>query len=119
MHYQSEPFGEVKLVGCIAGAVNDVIVDIRPASPTYLHWLAFELTPENGRQVYIPKGFAHGFQTLTDDATVNYLISEYYVQDAGKGIRFDDPAIGIEWPLPAVAISAKDRRWPLLVSENA
>lgn len=119
MHYQSEPFGEVKLVSCVAGAILDVIVDIRPASPTYLRWLAFELTPENGMELYIPKGFAHGLQTLSDNAAVNYLISEFHAPDAGRGIRFDDPAVGIDWPLPATALSAKDLAWPLLAVENA
>lgn len=119
MHFQGEPHGEVKLVSCIAGAILDVIVDVRPASPTYLEWLAFELTPENGRELYIPKGFAHGFQTLSDNAAVHYLISEYYRPEAGRGLRFDDPAIGIDWPLAPTVVSAKDRGWPLLASETA
>lgn len=117
MHFQAEPYGEVKLVSCTAGAIQDVIVDIRPKSPTYLKWFAIKLTPENGHQLYIPKGFAHGFQSLTDNAVVNYLISDFYVPEAGRGLRYDDPALGIDWPLPLAAISEKDRSWPPIETE--
>jgi dTDP-4-dehydrorhamnose 3,5-epimerase len=119
MHFQAEPFGEVKLVSCIAGAILDVIVDVRLASPTYLKWQAFKLSPENGCEVYIPKGFAHGFQALSDNATVNYLISEYYTPEAARGFRFDDPAIGIDWPLTVSTISDKDRAWAFIESTDA
>jgi dTDP-4-dehydrorhamnose 3,5-epimerase len=89
-----------------------VIVDIRQESPTYRHWQGFELSSANGHQLYIPKGFAHGFQSLTDDVEVSYLISEPYRADASTGIRHDDPALGIVWPLPVSVVSEKDLRWP-------
>jgi len=112
MHYQRTPHGEVKLVRCLKGAIWDVIIDIRKDSPTYCRWQAFELSGSNHRQLYIPKGFAHGFQTLSDDVVVNYLISEPYVPGAAGGIRHDDSVFNIAWPLPVSAISEKDRRWP-------
>lgn len=112
MHFQAAPHGEVKVVSCLKGMIFDVIVDLRPDSPTYRAWDAFELSRENHRQLYIPQGFAHGFQTLCDDAEVAYLISAFYVPDAARGVRHDDPAIAIDWPLPVAAISDKDRSWP-------
>ena len=112
MHYQREPHSEVKLVRCLKGAIWDVIIDIRPGSPTYRHWQAFELSDANRRQLYIPGGFAHGFQTLSDDVEVSYLISELYVREAASGIRHDDPSFSIAWPLPVSAISEKDLLWP-------
>jgi len=112
MHYQREPHAEVKLVRCIAGSIWDVIIDIRPDSPTYRGWQAFELSAGNGCQLYIPKGFAHGFQTLTDDAEVVYLISHPYAPESAAGIRHDDAAFGIPWPLPITVLSEKDRHWP-------
>jgi dTDP-4-dehydrorhamnose 3,5-epimerase len=112
MHFQREPGAEVKLVRCIQGAILDVIIDIRPDSPTYRHWQLFELTAANRRQVYIPKGFAHGFQTLSDDVEVSYLISTPYRPDLAGGIRYNDPAFGITWPLSVTEISEKDLRWP-------
>ncbi|HET7411931.1 MAG TPA: dTDP-4-dehydrorhamnose 3,5-epimerase, partial [Pararhizobium sp.] len=118
MHFQKEPHAEVKLVSCIAGAILDVAVDLRPGSPGYLSWRAFELTPGNGRQIYIPEGFAHGFQTLTDDAVVHYLISEFHAPPAASGVRYDDPALGIEWPLPPGVVADKDRAWPLIESAS-
>ena len=108
MHYQREPHSEAKLVRCLKGAIWDVIIDIRPGSPTYRRWQGFELSDANGRQLYIPKGFAHGFQTLSDDVEVNYLISEPYVPEAASGIRHDDPSFAIAWPLPVTEISEKD-----------
>jgi dTDP-4-dehydrorhamnose 3,5-epimerase len=114
MHFQQVPYGEVKLVSCIKGSILDVIVDMRQNSPTRLHWKAFELTADNGRELYIPKGFAHGFQTLEKDAIVQYRISEFYTPEAARGVRFDDPAMGIEWPLAPTVVSDKDRAWPLL-----
>ena len=101
---------EVKVVSCSRGAIFDVIVDLR-AGPTHGRWQGFELSADNRRRLYIPKGFAHGFQTLTDDAEVNYLISAFYAPDAARGVRYDDPAFGIRWPLPVSAISDKDRSW--------
>ena len=112
MHYQREPHSEVKLVRCVKGAIWDVIIDIRPASPTYRRWEGLELSGENGRQLYIPKGFAHGFQTLNDDVEVSYLISEPYAPQSAAGIRFDDPTFGITWPLPLSQIAEKDLHWP-------
>jgi dTDP-4-dehydrorhamnose 3,5-epimerase len=112
MHYQREPAGETKLVRCIRGAIYDVIIDIRPDSPTYRRWQHFELSSDNTHQLYIPKGFAHGFQTLTDDAVVNYLISANYEADLASGVRFDDPSVGITWPLAVTEISEKDLGLP-------
>jgi len=111
MHYQREPHSEAKLVRCVKGAIWDVIIDIRPESPTYRQWQGFELSSMNGRQLYIPKGFAHGFQTLSNDVEVNYLISEPYAPDSATGIRYDDPALGINWPLAITEISEKDLNW--------
>ena len=112
MHYQQAPHQEVKLVRCGRGTIWDVIVDIRPSSPTYRQWQGFELSSANGRQLYIPEGFAHGFQALTDDVEVTYLISEPYRAEAAAGLRHDDPAFGITWPLPVTVISDKDLHWP-------
>ena len=112
MHYQREPHSETKLVRCLKGAIWDVIIDIRPGSPTYRRWQAFELSDTNRRQLYIPRGFAHGLQTLSDDVEVSYLISELYVAEAASGIRHDDPSFSIAWPLPVSAISEKDLLWP-------
>ena len=112
MHYQRDPHCEVKLVRCSRGAILDVIIDIRSDSPTYRRWQQFELTSENGHQLYIPKGFAHGFQTLSDDAEVNYLISVPYKPELAHGIRYNDPAFAISWPLSVAEISEKDLHWP-------
>jgi dTDP-4-dehydrorhamnose 3,5-epimerase len=98
MHYQAEPHGEFKLVRCTRGAIYDVAGDLRPQSPTYLRWAATELTPQNGHALAIPEGCAHGFQTLVDDSEVLYQISAAYAPDAGRGVRWDDPRFGIEWP---------------------
>ena len=112
MHYQREPRSEAKVVRCVSGVILDVIIDIRPDSPTYRHWQEFELSSANGRQLYIPKGFAHGFQTLSDQAEVSYLISTPYAPELATGIRHDDPAFGISWPLAVTEISEKDLHWP-------
>ena len=114
MHFQRAPHAEVKLVRCLSGAIWDVIIDMRQDSPTFRQWRAFELSDENGCQLYIPKGFAHGFQTLSDNVEVNYLISEFHVPDAATGVCHDDPAFGITWPLPVTTISEKDLLWPKL-----
>jgi dTDP-4-dehydrorhamnose 3,5-epimerase len=112
MHYQAAPYQEVKLVRCVRGSIYDVILDLRPASPTFRQWVGVELTQDNGRMLYVPEDFAHGFQTLTDDAEVNYLVSQFYSPDAEKGVRFDDSAFGIEWPETRERIiSAKDQSW--------
>lgn len=113
MHFQRAPHAEVKLVRCVRGAVWDVIIDLRPGSPSFRRWQGFELSAENGRSLYIPEGFAHGFQTLRDDSDVLYMISYAYVPGVGEGVRHDDPAFGIPWPLPVSVISERDMTWPL------
>ena len=113
MHYQVEPAAETKLVRCTHGAILDVILDLRPGSPTYLEHVAVELTRENRRALYVPALFAHGYQTLTDDAEVSYQVGEYYTPGFERGLRHDDPALAIEWPLPVTVISEKDATWPL------
>ena len=114
LHYQAAPHGESKLVRCVRGAIFDVAVDLRPDSPTFCHWHGVELSAGNDRQFYIPAGLAHGFQTLTDDAEVLYQMGYRYVPDAARGVRWDDPAFGIDWPAPdgARIISERDRTYP-------
>jgi dTDP-4-dehydrorhamnose 3,5-epimerase len=112
LHFQRPPHGETKLVRCLRGALYDVVVDLRSPSPTYRQWVAFELTAESRSALYIPAGFAHGFQTLEPNTEVSYMISTAYVPDAGAGLRYDDPALDIEWPLPVSVISERDRTWP-------
>lgn len=112
LHYQEAPHAEIKVVSCIRGAIFDVCVDLRPDSPTFRQWRAVELSADNRRLFYIPAGCAHGFQTLTDDAEAHYLISEFYAPEAARGVRYDDPAFAVTWPLPVSVISDKDRAWP-------
>lgn len=112
MHFQRAPHTEVKLVRCLKGSIWDVIIDLRPNSPTYRRWQGFELTAGNHRQLYVPEGFAHGFQSLSSHAEVGYLISAFYASAAASGVRHDDPAFAIDWPLPVTAMSEKDRTWP-------
>jgi dTDP-4-dehydrorhamnose 3,5-epimerase len=112
MHFQRPPHAETKLVSCRAGAIHDVLIDLRPDSPTYLGWEAFELSPARRTQLYVPAGCAHGFQTLAPDTEVHYLISAFHAPAAAAGVRFDDPAFAIPWPLPVVDVSARDRGWP-------
>jgi dTDP-4-dehydrorhamnose 3,5-epimerase len=119
MHFQSAPHVEVKVVTCLKGAIWDVIIDLRPKSPTYRQWRGFELTATNRHQLYVPKGFAHGFQTLCDDVEVGYLISAFYAPAAASGLRHNDPAFAIDWPLPVSAISEKDRTWPFFLAAAA
>jgi dTDP-4-dehydrorhamnose 3,5-epimerase len=114
MHYQRRPAAEVKLVRCTAGALYDVIIDLRPESPTYLQHVGVELSARNRRSLYIPEMFAHGFQTVENDTEVFYQISEFYSPAAAIGLRFDDPRLGVTWPLPVTEISEKDRQWSLL-----
>lgn len=118
LHFQRSPYAEAKLIRCLRGAILDVIVDLRQGSPTYLKHEAFELTAENRLQLYAPAGFAHGFQSLADDVEVSYLVSSRYTPAAEGGLRYDDPLLGIAWPLPVTAISPKDRSWPLLKSTD-
>ena len=110
MHFQDPP--EDKLVRCMQGAIWDVIVDIRPGSPTFCRSFGVELSAANGRMLLVPKGFAHGFVTLTDDAVVCYQMSEFYVPGGDRGVRHDDPAFAIEWPVPVRQVSDKDAAWP-------
>jgi dTDP-4-dehydrorhamnose 3,5-epimerase len=114
LHFQSAPWGEAKLVRCIRGAIWDVIVDLRPGSPTFGSHEALELSAENRRALYIPKSFAHGFQTLLDSSEVFYQMSDPYVPDASAGIRAEDTVLGIKWPMSVTQISDKDRKLPLL-----
>lgn len=115
LHYQRPPHEEVKLLRCTRGAIFDVIVDLRPSSPTFKQWLDFELSADNRRMLYIPQGFAHGFQTLADHTELFYQMSTSYVPEGAHGIRWDDPDLAIEWP-PAVTrvISARDLTLPTL-----
>jgi dTDP-4-dehydrorhamnose 3,5-epimerase len=108
MHFQMPPYEEDKLVSCIQGAMLDYIVDLRTDSPTFKEWIAVELTPENGRALYVPKSFAHGFITLKDDTTVHYQMSEFYQPDYASGFRFDDPTVNIELPFPITTVAQKD-----------
>ena len=112
MHYQAAPNQEVKLVRCTAGAIYDVIVDLRPISPTYGQHVSLILTADNHRSLYIPKQFAHGFLTLQDNSEVSYHMSEFYAPTSARGIRWDDPLLRIEWPEPVVIVSEKDQLWP-------
>lgn len=112
MHYQVAPYEEEKLVRCTAGAVFDVIIDLRPESPTFKAWLAVELSASNRKMIYIPGGFAHGFQTLEDNSEIFYQISEFFHPESARGVRWDDPTFGIEWPvLQEITISDKDRKY--------
>jgi len=112
MHFQRPPHAEVKIVRCIRGAIHDVIIDLRPSSPTFLRWEGFTLTEDSPTQVYVPRGFAHGYLTLADDSAVSYTVSAYYAPEAEGGVRWDDPCFAIDWPEPVHLASKKDRAWP-------
>lgn len=112
LHYQLPPAAEVKVVRCIRGALWDVILDLRAGSPTFGKWFGAELSAENRTMMYVPRGFAHGFVTLTENTEALYLVSTFYAPDAERGVRFNDPKHGIEWPIAPVEISDKDRNWP-------
>jgi dTDP-4-dehydrorhamnose 3,5-epimerase len=114
MHFQFPPAAETKLVRCTRGAIVDMIVDVRPESPTYLEHVAVELTAENGRALYVPERFAHGYQVLADETETSYQVGEFYAPELEGGLRYDDPRLGLEWPLPVVEISEKDGGWLLL-----
>jgi len=114
MHYQFQPFREIKMVKCIAGAVYDVIVDLRKDSATFLKWFGTELSANNRKMLYIPEGFAHGFQCLEDDCELIYHHSEFYTPNSEGGIKYNDPMIGIKWPLPMTVISPRDQSHPWL-----
>jgi len=111
MHYQLPPSAEVKVVRCIRGSLYDVILDLRPDSATYGKWYGDTLTAENRRMMYVPQGFAHGFVTLEDDTEALYLVSATYAPQLERGVRYNDPAFGIKWPLDPVEISEKDKNW--------
>jgi len=114
MHYQLPPYREIKMVRCIAGAVYDVIIDVRANSDTFLQWFGTELSAANKKMLYIPEGFAHGFQCLTDDCELIYMHSEFYVPNAEGGIRYNDPKAAINWPLPVHTLSPRDAGHPHL-----
>ncbi len=114
MHFQAEPAPEAKLVRCTKGAMFDVVLDLRPESATYNKWYGTELSAENGRMLYVPEHCAHGYQTLEDGTEMYYMTSAFYTPGAVRGVRFDDPAFHIEWPLDAKVISEQDRNWPLV-----
>lgn len=112
LHYQVAPHQEAKLVRCTAGAIYDVIIDLRPMSLTYKQWFGIELTADNHTMLYVPEGFAHGYQTLADESEVFYPVSQFYTPGAERGVRYNDPIFGIEWPLEVQIISDKDKSWP-------
>jgi len=114
MHFQYPPDCEIKIVKCIRGAIWDCIVDIRQNSPTFLKWDAVELTAENHRMIYVPEGFAHGFQALSDDAEIVYFVTAFYAPKNEDGLRFDDADLHIDWQLPATVVSERDRKHKLL-----
>lgn len=114
LHYQAAPYAEAKLVRCTQGAIWDVIVDLRPASASYKRWHGVELSAASRRALYVPEGFAQGFQTLADDSEVLYLMSQFYRPEAARGLRWDDPALGIAWPIADPHLSDRDRGLPLL-----
>lgn len=113
LHYQVPPYAETKLVRCTAGAVFDVVVDLRPAASSYRKWLGVELAADTRRMLYVPEGCAHGYLTLVDNTEIFYLVSQFYSAGAERGVRWDDPVFGIEWPITHnLVISEKDRYWP-------
>jgi len=119
MHFQRPPHQEMKLVRCIRGAVFDVLVDIRPDSPAFLKWHAETLSPDNMRMLVVPEGFAHGFQALEPDSELLYLTTAFYQPGVEGGLRWDDPRLGITWPLPVTDLSEKDARHPLLEGDSS
>ena len=122
MHYQHPPYAETKVVRCTSGKIHDVIIDLRPESESYMQWISVELSGENARMLYVPEGFAHGFITLEDHTYVHYMVSQYYTPGAETGIRYDDPALNIQWPVAPSVISDRDLRHkpyqPVLLHEK-
>jgi dTDP-4-dehydrorhamnose 3,5-epimerase len=112
MHYQKPPYQESKFIRCIRGSIYDVAIDLRKNSPTYCHWFGIELSDENRTALFVPKDFAHGFLTLTDDTEVIYMVSQSYAPNAEAGVRWDDPFFGISWPVNPSLVSSKDAQWP-------
>jgi dTDP-4-dehydrorhamnose 3,5-epimerase len=119
LHFQTPPDEEAKTVRCTRGTVYDVVVDLRPSSATHKAWAGFELSADNHKILYIPVGCAHGYQTFGDDTEIEYLTSASYAPASARGVRFDDPSFGIEWPLPVEVISDADRSWPDYAAPNA
>jgi len=115
LHFQKPPHAESKIVRCTRGSIFDVIVDLRPESPTYKRWFGIELSDENRKMVYVAEGMAQGYMTLQDNTEINYHTTEFFTAEAASGVRFDDPVLGIRWPMSATAISEQDRSWPLLI----
>jgi dTDP-4-dehydrorhamnose 3,5-epimerase len=113
MHFQVTPGVEAKLVRCTRGSMFDVVLDLRPDSPSYSTWYGVELSAENSRMLFVPENCAHGYQTLEDDTEMHYMTSAYYTPAAVRGVRFDDPAFAIQWPLAVTVVSDQDRNWPL------
>jgi dTDP-4-dehydrorhamnose 3,5-epimerase len=118
LHYQAEPHPEIRLVRCSAGSIYDVIVDLREASPTYLKWHGEMLSAQNRRALYVPTGFAHGFVTLEDESEVFYQMSEFYFPELARGVRWNDPALAIDWPLDPKRVSPRDAEYPLLSAQR-
>lgn len=117
MHFQVTPYREIKLVRCIRGSVYDVIIDLRKGSPTFLKWFSLQLSASNKTMIYIPAGFAHGFQCLEDECELLYHHTAFYQPGSESGLRYDDPAIGIEWPLPVTVLSARDTSHSLVTND--
>lgn len=111
LHYQLPPHSETKLVRCVRGAAYVVVADLRPDSPSHTDWVSIELSAENRKAIYVPQGCAQGYQTLVDDTELLYQMSQYYEPSAARGVRYDDPALNIRWPLPAQRVSPRDRTW--------
>ena len=118
LHFQQNPMAQTKLLRCTRGKILDVAVDIRKGSPTYLKWVSVELSAENKRQLFMPKGFAHGFVTLTEDVEVQYKVDAYYAPECDRSIRFDDPSIGVNWGVSNPILSQKDMNAPLLCDSD-
>jgi dTDP-4-dehydrorhamnose 3,5-epimerase len=116
IHYQMAPFEEAKVVRCTRGAAFDVVVDLRPGSPTYLRWVGTELGERNGLMVYVPEGCGHGYLTLADATEIAYQTSAFYSAEHERGVHYADPAIGIRWPIPVEVVSERDLRWPFLAT---
>ena len=119
MHFQEVPALEAKLVRCTRGSIFDVVLDVRPGSSSFRSWYAVVLSAENGRMLYVPEGCAHGYQSLEDGTEMYYMASALYTPEAARGVRFDDPAFQIKWPLAATVVSEQDRNWPLLQPERS
>jgi dTDP-4-dehydrorhamnose 3,5-epimerase len=114
LHFQRFPHAETKIVRCTRGSIFDVIVDLRPGSPTFRRWFGVQLSEENRKMIYVPEGMAQGYITLEDDTEINYHTSEFFHPESASGVRFDDPTLGIEWPVTATVVSQQDRNWPLI-----